>query len=633
MHYRPEIDGLRAVAVMPVILFHTGISPFGGGFIGVDVFFVISGYLITSLIRADLEQGTFQLTEFYERRARRILPALFLVTIVSSVWASLWLIPTHMQEFSESLIAVLTFVSNIFFWSQSGYFAIDAEMKPLLHTWSLAVEEQYYILFPIFLLFVWRYGKRHLLGLLATIGLASLALAHWGADNMPSATFYLLPTRGWEIILGGLCSFVIDSRGKNALSDGMGQIVGLVGMGFIILAIIFFNKNTPTPSLWTLLPTIGAAFLVLNTNDKSLSSRFLSHPLLVGIGRISYSAYLWHFPLFVFARHMGASSPTPFLYGSLIVVTFGLSILTWKFIETPFRDRQWLTRGTIFSSSAMLALFLILIGWSGHVTKGFPSRIHFEEGKYAGDMGHEAFFNHLMGNYYACQNQKIANDAPTWQASKRCWQSKNQEEVDVAIIGDSHAEHLFIGMAEELNSQNVAYYIQVAPAFRNTPKFKNIFDVVTNNPHLQTVVLAMAWDNRMPEISNGTTFEKELFDTIDFLVKSGKKIVLVGEVPRFRFEPSRCFITLPFKQSHSCKLDSEYLDDREVGYLPALEKASQVFSGVKFISLRELFCAYDSCNMIREGKILFRDSNHLNILGSRYAGSHLTRSAMEFFSD
>ena len=207
MDYRREIDGLRAIAVLPVILFHAGFETFSGGFVGVDVFFVISGYLITTIIIAELEQGKFSIINFYERRARRILPALFLVMLVCIPLAWFWLLPRDMQDFSQSLVAVTVFASNILFWRESGYFDTAAELKPLLHTWSLAVEEQYYVIFPLFLMSFWRLGKRWIMILLVAVFVVSLALAQWASLAKPSAAFFLLPARGWELLVGAFAAF------------------------------------------------------------------------------------------------------------------------------------------------------------------------------------------------------------------------------------------------------------------------------------------------------------------------------------------------------------------------------------------------------------------------------------------
>jgi peptidoglycan/LPS O-acetylase OafA/YrhL len=223
MKYRPEIDGLRAIAVIPVILFHAGFAPFGGGYVGVDVFFVISGYLITSIILAEREAGTFSLLKFYERRARRILPALFLVMAACVPFAWVWMTPSDMTDFSRSLAYMSVFASNILFYKQSGYFDAASELKPLLHTWSLAVEEQYYLLFPLLLIAGLRRGKRFAISLLAVAAIVSLAIAQWGATRAPAATFYLLHARLWELLVGGFVAFYLRTQGQ-VLSDA--TIVG-----------------------------------------------------------------------------------------------------------------------------------------------------------------------------------------------------------------------------------------------------------------------------------------------------------------------------------------------------------------------------------------------------------------------
>ena len=222
MKYRAEIDGLRALAVIPVILFHAGFELFGGGFVGVDVFFVISGYLITTIIINEMDEGKFSLVNFYERRARRILPALFFVMLVCLPFAWYWLLPSDLKDFSQSVVAVAIFSSNILFWRESGYFDTAAELKPLLHTWSLAVEEQYYLLFPLFLLLTWRLGKKWILVLLGIAFPISLGLAHWAAYNNPSADFYLLPTRGWELLLGVFAGFYLQ-RNEYLKSNTLNQ--------------------------------------------------------------------------------------------------------------------------------------------------------------------------------------------------------------------------------------------------------------------------------------------------------------------------------------------------------------------------------------------------------------------------
>lgn len=301
MKYRKEIDGLRALALMPVILFHAGFINFSGGYIGVDIFFVISGYLITNIILDEMDSDTFSLINFYERRVRRVLPALFFVLLVTFPFAWFWLLPTDFKDYSKSLIAVPLFASNVLFYLTSGYFETQSEFKPMLHTWSLAVEEQYYLLFPVFLMLAWKLGKRWIISLLLLIAIISLLAAQWGSEKHIAFTFYLLPTRGFEILIGALISFYLNHRPLP--SEVLSRSFSLVGLFFIIYAIFTFDKEIPSPSLYTLIPTIGASLIIVFSNETNFVGKLLGSKLFVKVGLISYSAYLWHQPLFAFARH------------------------------------------------------------------------------------------------------------------------------------------------------------------------------------------------------------------------------------------------------------------------------------------------------------------------------------------
>lgn len=375
MQYRPEIDGLRALAVLPVIFFHAGFSIFSGGYVGVDVFFVISGYLITSILLAEKAHGKFSLVRFYERRARRILPALFVVMLVCLPFAWLWLTPAELRSFADSLVAVPLFSSNLLFWSESGYFDTATELKPLLHTWSLAVEEQYYVFFPLFLMLAWRTGKRAMALMLALIGVASLAGAQWGALNHPHATFYLLPTRSWELALGALVAFQAGSGqprppGRRLLAEA----AGLLGIALIVASILVFDSRTPFPGLYALAPTVGAALVILFAGADTAAGKLLGSRPLVAVGLVSYSAYLWHQPLFAFARLRLFSEPAPLLLGGLVIVVLALAYLTWRGVEQPFRDRERIDAGRVFRFSLAGSALFIGIGVVGHSQSGFPNR-------------------------------------------------------------------------------------------------------------------------------------------------------------------------------------------------------------------------------------------------------------------
>ena len=377
MNYRKEIDGLRAVAILPVIFFHAGFDVFSGGFIGVDVFFVISGYLIASIILEAKARGTFTLAGFYERRARRILPPLFVMMLFCLPCAWLWLQPNDMTSFCRSLVAVSLFGSNIFFWKSSGYFGPTAELNALLHTWSLAVEEQYYFLFPAFLLLTWQLRKRWQVCALLVIAGLSLAIAQWGSSTHPSATFFLLPTRGWELLVGVFVAFHFFGKRDHGAATGniwIAQSGSLVGILLISYAVFAFSKSTPFPSLYTLVPTVGTACVIMFATPQTLVGTLLGSKLLAGLGLISYGTYLWHQPLFAFAKHRSLNEPSTTLLLALCVVAIGVAYISWKFVETPVRNRVRCSSMHFVTFSLVAAFVLLAFGLVGHLNGGYPNR-------------------------------------------------------------------------------------------------------------------------------------------------------------------------------------------------------------------------------------------------------------------
>lgn len=371
MKYRSEIDGLRAFAVVPVILFHAGFEIFGGGFVGVDVFFVISGYLITTIIINELDEGNFSIAKFYERRARRILPVLFFVVLCCLPFAWILLLPSDMEDFAQSILAVATFSSNILFWQESDYFDTAAELKPLLHTWSLAVEEQFYILFPLFLMAAWRFGKKSIVWLLVVTFVGSLAIAQWGAYNKPSAAFYLLPTRAWELLIGSFAAFYLQ-RGAAPTPPIVNNVLSAVGLAAILYSVFAFDETTPFPSLYALVPTVGTVLIILFATRGTLTHTLLSLRVIVGIGLISYSLYLWHQPVFAFWHHYHIFETTAVQMLTLSAICVLLAMFSYRFIEAPFRGKGALfNRAQVFSLSGGGLGILLVLGAFGHFTSGF----------------------------------------------------------------------------------------------------------------------------------------------------------------------------------------------------------------------------------------------------------------------
>ncbi len=429
MKYRDEIDGLRAVAVLPVILFHGNVAGFSGGFVGVDIFFVISGYLITTILLNDLEEGTFSILNFYERRARRILPALSCVILFCLPFAWIWMPPSQLEDFATSLVSVAFFVSNFFFWQGSGYFDASAELKPMLHTWSLAVEEQYYIIFPPLLLAVWRLKTSWVLPFFIFGFLISLGLAQWLTASNPTASFYLPPTRFWEILVGSICAYILK---RQAFPPS--QVAALAGIGLIFWSVTAFDSSTPNPSIWTIFPVGGAALIILFAQGQTLASRVLAWRPLVWVGMLSYSAYLWHQPLFAFARIRFITEPEGWNLVGLIALTFTLSWFSWRYIEQPFRASSYFafSRKQIFTMSGLSLGVLVTIGTAITALGGAPLRKTPGGDTFTSIAQIERDLAPNPGLGFECADDKLV-------LSQEC---RTGPKPTVALWGDSYAMHL-----------------------------------------------------------------------------------------------------------------------------------------------------------------------------------------------
>lgn len=308
--YRSDIDGLRAVAVLPVVLYHSGLTVFSGGFVGVDIFFVISGYLITNIIWTEIRSSDFSILRFYERRARRILPALFVVILATLVAGSIWSLPQQLAGIGASSAAAVLSVSNFYFWSQSGYFSPHAEMLPLLHTWSLGVEEQFYLIFPLGMVLLHRLKLNP--PMVIAVAIAPLfAVGVYLSYTMPAVSFYLLPARAWELLIGAVLALGIVPKVHNR---SLREAMGIGGLSIIGLAIFMIDPQMRFPGFVALAPCIGAAALIHSGHVPTVASRLLSVRPMVFVGLISYSLYLWHWPLLAFTKmRFAAQHLTPAL--------------------------------------------------------------------------------------------------------------------------------------------------------------------------------------------------------------------------------------------------------------------------------------------------------------------------------
>ena len=384
--YRPEVDGLRAVAIVPVLLFHAGLSAFAGGFFGVDVFFVISGYLITAQLASSDKSGFALLGNFYHRRIRRLFPAIAIVSAVTAVIAYLIMTPSQLRPLFSSFTSTQVFLQNIYLWQNSGYWDQSLETSPLMHTWSLAVEEQFYLIFP--LLFVaksMRNAKSMLVGVAITIFVLSFlgALTRFGTSS--TGAFFLLPYRAWELMAGAIVAlYSVNDKRFFKTRPYFSRLISNFGMSIIIIAIILGDESTRHPGLLTLLPVVGTALLIAFGREPSLTSRLLSNKLLVAIGKLSYGLYLWHFPILALWRVDKGTELDGVETTAAMVLTFACSYLMWKFAETPFRDRVRTSNKYVAIVATTGFVALVSIGVVGQNTDDESRCAHDQDGHQEG---------------------------------------------------------------------------------------------------------------------------------------------------------------------------------------------------------------------------------------------------------
>ncbi len=634
MEYRREIDGLRALAVLPVLLFHAGVPGFSGGFVGVDVFFVISGFLITSILVQELSQERFTLTGFYERRARRILPALFLVMAASLPLAWLYLAPSDLQDFGKSLISVALYGSNFFFWKQSGYFDTAAELKPMLHTWSLAVEEQYYLLFPLFMFAGWRWCRRQLGSLLTGLAIISLIWAEWRNVNHPAATFFLLPSRSWELLAGALAALHGARLASGwAACSWLGQAASLAGLAAILAAVFGFDHDTPFPGLYALLPVGGAVAILFFASPRTLVGRLLGSPPAVGIGLLSYSTYLWHQPAFAFARH---ASTEPLHWGAFVLLallSLGLAYLSWRFVERPFRAKGQLTRKSIATIAAAGSLCFILIGVGAQAANELS---RFRVGPLQQVWFETAQRSPLREQCHAMGKKQLSPSKACEYFSKR---------IEWAVLGDSHAVELAYAIATELKASGAG--VKHLSSSSCPPSFsagsrdggcakwtQEAVKELERRPVIKNVVLSYRinkylWgehEKTYPLLPSVGTDEARDALWADYLVliarlqQAGKRVFIVLQAP----ELGRRIADLAFQSK---------ADSGELVGVPAawwIRRNSYVYdrlntlpAGVEVIDPAKLYCDNLNCYATHGGVSLYFDDDHMSVEGARMISRHL----------
>jgi peptidoglycan/LPS O-acetylase OafA/YrhL len=641
MKYRPEIDGLRALAVTPVVLFHAGFSGFSGGYVGVDVFFVISGYLITSIILNELQQQRFSILNFYERRARRILPALGFMALLTTIGAYLLMPADLLTGYSASLINVATFTSNFYFYLSSGYFATAAELKPLLHTWSLAVEEQFYLFFPLLLMLMWRYPVSRLITCLVMMSLASFFYGQYLlSQDAQDANFYLIFSRAWELFCGALLAFInLNKWQSNRLISEAGSVLGL---GLIVYAVIRLDHHTPFPGYATLYPVAGTLLLLAFTSGHSLIGRLLSLKPLVYLGLISYSWYLWHQPILAFLK-MKVIGAMPVMHlSTALVASLVLAMLSYHFIEQPFRKKHRFSRQHIFTGSAILLAAMIIIGVTGHHYQGYPDR--FDAVQY------QKSTSPMHGE---C-NTRGQDYLPPSQACEYLG-----EDITWAILGDSHIVEPAYALARRLKTHNQGllhleftacpngYTLELKHPAGCSDWSKEAVAEILSRDHIKNVLVAYRYSMHLfgadfsqyptpPDKSprnnltaefrrhmKGTAREQywhSFKHTIDVLLQAGKRVHIIYPIPELPVSFDQAATPLSvFSDETILNLEQAttmefYLDRNRyiLSKLDALPYDDQLIA----LKPTEVLCDDRHCTAVRGDQALYRDDDHLTVHGA-----------------
>ena len=627
--YRPDIDGLRAVAVVGVVLYHAEAFGLRGGFVGVDVFFVISGYLITRiLLKEHAQTGRVSILGFYARRVRRLLPALYAMLLVVSVLVLVIYAPGDTRRFAGSLLAALGFVSNVYFWRSSGYFSEDAHIAPLLHTWSLAVEEQFYLFWPLALiLMLSRAPSRQLLLPLAGAAFfISLAGAEFGNSNYPQPTFYLLPTRAFELLAGaGLAIMPTFSPRQHFAADA----ICVLGLCLILGSYVMFTPSTPFPGLAALVPCFGAACLILAGERSGLARQVLGNRAIVGVGLLSYSWYLWHWPGFAIWRYITFRGPTLIEAVIIALLTLGLAWLSWRFVEHAFRggssaaaqiERRRANVRTLVSLALLPGISLGACALVILSNDGFPGRVSPAVRQVDAQVSSKSNLREVC--------HLVPRDGSALPDKAACIAGDLEKDYSALLWGDSHASHY--GPTLEALGQKTGF------AFRQISKsgcpplldvdfvpeptvFKgdchafnqNVLALIATTPEIKDIWLGAFW----PSSGNRLDWQIDLLadnieNTVETLQVMGKNVTVFGVLPYFKFPADGCAV----RQAMFPRLNIECeLDSAKVKQLHVLNDAIANAAGSSYQPLLHLFCASKrNCSIYVNGRPAFSDSHHLN---------------------
>ncbi|QJB69743.1 acyltransferase family protein [Parasphingorhabdus halotolerans] len=590
MKYRPDIDGLRAIAVLSVMLFHAGISAFAGGFIGVDIFFVISGYLITTILISEIEGEKFSIIKFYERRIRRIIPALIFMMTISVVVFSYILIPDDLENFGQSIVATTFFSNNILLWMTAGYFDPSIDLKPLVHTWSLGVEEQFYLFSPILLIIAYKFwNKIGINRVLIFITVTSYIYCIYASTRFLDANFYLIFSRIWEIGAGSIIATQGVKAAAAKVDDKLAAALSNSGLLIILLSNYFYGFSEFNPNVFTLICILGICAVISLNRQGSLAYTILSNRTFVVIGAMSYSLYLWHQPIYVFTRVVSLEEPALAMFGIGIIATFVMGYISWRFVEVPFRDRDRIGPARLYVFSASFSAILIAIGLAMHFTSGFYSRWP-ELAKNDKDFGKgmNIAFNEAPYKYLDVQ---FDPDGP----GKK-----------VLVIGNSFARD-FINMMDKthrLDTNQVAYSDAKPCEIGNSEPYLTKISATAD-------IIVMATKLNSENIPCIHQLREKL------VTRDHTRFVVIG-TKNFGWNNNAIMMLDPeVRYTYQTKVVPEYLESNELG-LKSFEKSEYV-DVLALISQREGYVPV----FTEDRKFISQDREHLTPAGAKFVGERI----------
>lgn len=619
--FRPDIEGLRAVAVISVVLYHLKFSWIPGGFVGVDVFFVISGYLMAEIILDDISQDKFSTWGFFERRLRRIWPALMFVMLVSLLFGMYALLPDQLSELAKSVLSSFFLANNVMFWMHTGYFTPAAENNVLLHLWSIAVEQQFYLSMPLLMLGAFPGDAVRWRRLVVVAALGSLLLCVILTSARPVASFYLLPTRIWEFLLGSMIA-IYRCMPVNRTN---GEISSAVGLGLILGSALWLNGRTAFPGYWALCPCGGAALVIFgNTGIPTFVGRVLSSTPLVAVGAISYSLYLWHWPILTFVRLSGAALNALPVQISIIAAALVCSYFTWRYIEIPFRKSAPSTLTLRRSALIMFAVVLATTGAAAVATDGLPSRLDAETAKILA-------FEHYprKAALYREGECFLRLDQPAAEFSADRCSDGMPGKINLLLWGDSHAAHYAYGLREAGKKFDIGFlqstYAGCAPIpFRvsnssSCREFGAKISALAMKPEFDAIVLSANWTGYpgiLPELSQITH---------DF-TRAGKLVILIG--PSVEFNRSLPVMLAGLQPGIAAFNEpmAKWLSRAAIDLDHQMRVVFAGLPGVLYVSPISEACTNDVCPIVvGNGVPLTWDSTHLTAEGSLLVSSLLLK--------